>query len=226
MYKTIIIGIISIILGSCSSFNSSKGEDSVRNTKIDQEFSSLIEKGKVSPIIETTLFGNFKIGISEEEFSKTFQKYREEYKLIKTDEIGLEYCSVDDYEIPASIYTHSYIYISGSNEYYIEFLPEYLNGKLSAMYCSVKSAKKGEGKSLYKKLANEFATSNRGSKFKRWDAPNDSLSYFIKDNLAIMFYPQRDLDESSIQYINLPDEDELNSQREAANLARQSANDL
>ena len=61
-------------------------------------------------------------------------------------------------------------------------------------------------KEVYKFLADEFEKSERGKTFQKFilDINGGPSIIFIKDNIEINFFPQPNLDESSIQYNNVP----------------------
>ena len=192
-----------LIFCACRNANKNTSES------INDEYSEYSLQAEKSPILETKLFGGFELGMSPQQVDSVFNVWVHERKVMRADEADKTEATIIDYELDKpSIenYVYSY-YIGLPYPFGIKFYPEYLDDKLVGLFCSVKTPKENiNPKEAYKYLAEEFENSSRGEKFRKinMDIEGNPVIVFIKDNLEIMFFPQSELNESSIQYTNVP----------------------
>lgn len=209
-YLFLILG-LTLMISACK-------QNSQKNADNDEYITALIE-GQKSPINETKLFGGFELGMSPQQVDSVFNVWVHEGKVMRADEADKTEGTIIDYEIDKpSIdnYVYSY-YVGLPYPLGIKFYPEYLDDKLVSLFCSVKTPKENiNPKEAYKYLAEEFENSSRGEHFKKFniEIEGNPAIVFIKDNLEIMFFPQPELEESTIQYTNVPHQEKYLKQQE------------
>lgn len=195
--------ILLMIFGACKNNNNNSSES------VNDEYSKYRLQAEKSPVLETKLFGSFELGMSPQQVDSVFNVWVREGKVMREDEADKTEATIIDYELDKpSIdnYVYSY-YIGLPYPFGIKFYPEYIDDKLIGLFCSVKTPKENiNPKDAYKYLAEEFENSSRGEKFRKinMEIEGNPAFVFIKDNLEIMFFPQPEVDESSIHYTNLP----------------------
>lgn len=176
------------------------------------EYEAACKAASQSPMIENTLFAGFKFGMTENQVDSLIQELGNQGKLAKWSDVdqhmrkgeyGWRTIQIEPYS------THdSYDIEKGDTAFYINFYPTYLDGKLVDLFCSAKCPNKRlTGYAITQALIEMFCQSNSEKKFLRFDFP-DSTTVFIKDNLAISFFPQPkkglDYEEGSMQFVNMP----------------------
>lgn len=198
--KKIIFILFCVLVVSCK--NTQPKENPIIETAMDL--------AKKSPIKETKLFANFKIGMNEEQVDSVVKKLGEEDFLTLTEYIDEDSAPIESYYIFNSSYV---LCVDDVHKMYLSFAPEYLNGKLSEMMYSIKVAKEDKNKykeKPYEMLAHYFEKSERGRKFVKSSnlfKNNDSIFFYYKDNLIVSFQPNGQ--EGIMIYSNGPEQDEL-----------------
>lgn len=208
-----------LLLGLTFMFSACKQNSQKNADKVDDEYITAMTEAQKSPINETKLFGGFELGMSPQQVDSVFNVWVHERKVMRAEEADKTEASIidEDFDNP-SIDTYAYMYYVGLQyPLGIQFYPEYLDDKLVGLFCSVKTPKENiNPKESYKYLAEEFENSSRGEHFKKinMEIEGNPAIVFIKDNLEIMFFPQPELEESSIKYTNVPLQEKYLKQQE------------
>lgn len=192
----------------------------------NKEYADAYQNALNSEIIETKLLSDFRIGMTENQVDSVVKSLYHNGKLIYWDDINTEYVPIRD-ESEYAIGLSYYVFSNQGKEYYLSMHPDYKNGKLSRMFCTIKN-KTGQkiNKPLHIIFSEIFENTERGKSFRKFIVPminengvptSSQAIFFIKDNLEISFYPQIDTQEGTMQYRNIPDrqnDKELNSSNE------------
>lgn len=214
--QLVVLSILVFISSSCAK----KSQNDTNSNKEDEIYQAY-EKAMESPINERKLFGGFEIGMSPQQVDSVFNVWVKEGKVISWDEAGKTYATIDMNIDNASIKYYAYQYDVGlPYTLDIQFYPTYLDNQLVSLFCSVKTPKENMNpKEVYKFLADEFEKTERGKEFQKFELEEDGsqVVVFLKDNLEIIFFAQSNLEESSIEYNNIPSMEKLGEERQKEN---------
>ncbi len=202
-----IFPVLILCIVACSCQDKSDRQDAIKNKNFDKTY----DKALKSDIIETKLISDFHIGMTEAQVDSVIKCLYEKNRLQYWMDVNAEYAPIHDKDM-YTINTSYLEFILNGRFFYIKIRPEYINGKLSEMYCSIENK---EWQKLDKPphliFAEAFENSGRGKTFKKFTTPllntdgetiGESIAFF-KDNLEIsfIFTPE----ESLIVYQNIPD---------------------
>lgn len=200
-----------MILGysSCSNHASTNSEPNNAN---DEAFFEAFKKGETSDVIERNLLSGFQIGQDEGQVDSVIKSLYDRKALVYFLEVNEDYGTIhsaSDFDI----HTSSIEYHIAGKTFYLNLFPEYINGKLDGLFCSIVAMKDQKlEKPIYMYFSDAFESSERGKEFHKFDntfvdEETGEKHYridFIKDNLLISFYPQPDFEEGTIDYSNIP----------------------
>ncbi|MBD5189064.1 MAG: hypothetical protein HDS95_02135 [Bacteroidales bacterium] len=218
MRKILIVSLISLFFASCGN-KISKEENATSDDDSMLEFTTAYQNASSSPIVETKLFGDFLLGMSPTQVDSVFKIWVDKREIVNSLYAGkTETPIMDEFDVKCATISNSayHYYVGLGYPLDIQFYPKYIDEKLVGLFCSVDTPEENmHPGDVYKLLADEFETSERGRKFKKIKMINngDSSIIFIKDNLEIIFFPQKDRKSSSIQYINVPLQSKLSNSR-------------
>lgn len=209
--KWIIYAAASLLLASCKG----SAPTSESNPEI-QTYISHCQSAEKSPVTETTLFAGFRLGMTEEEVDSTAKALFDAGKMSFFFDRRDGFSTIHDREEVSLANGWEYEMPTTTGIYYINFIPRYYKGQLSQLFCTVKSQDSDlTSREITKTMITLFEGSDRAPAFKKYIL-RDSLDVsFIKDNLEISFYPQPELPEATIHYINLPTQKEENRMRDS-----------
>lgn len=199
--------VVEFLLNSCSGSQNSGTPAEV------QAYQDAIIAASNAEIAETKLLSEFRIGMSESQVDSVVKILYQENKLIHWLDVNSDYAPIRD-ESEYTIDLSYYIFSDNGKEYYLSMHPQYVNSKLSQLFCTIKN-KKGQKdeQPLHLIFSILFENSTRGKSFRKFELSmldekgnvDGKIMSFIKDNLEVLFYPQKDSNIGSIQYINVPE---------------------
>lgn len=184
---------------------------------VDAEgFRDAYQAAASSPAVERDLFAGFQFGMTEEQVDSVIGEIfnsgniRYFYDVLNCDP---DYATIHLRE-DFNVNTAYYVLTKGDTTLYVNFHPEYLDGKLARLICVAQSAKKDmSSEEITQYLIRVFENAN-GDRFSSYQF--DGVVSFIKDNMLVSFFPQAEsLAEGTIQYTNVPDAEALESQNKA-----------
>lgn len=176
---------------------------------------SVIDKGKKSDIIERNMFAGFKIGMAEEQVDSNLHRLYAEGKVVN---YGGRHGYITE-PIQDKMELSYYRLYDNDTIYYIRMYPTYCEGKLSGMTFIAECE---EGNMTAEQITDKlvalfkYANSDRINEFESVGLTDGVCSY-IKDNMWIVFFPQKNYPHGTMQFSNLPDSDKLEAEREKKN---------
>lgn len=161
--------------------------------------------------------------MSEAQVDSVVKSMFDEDNLIRSEDINEDYAPLYERDF-FNIYNSAYEFRHDTTPFYIEFTPEYLSGRLVALFCVIIPNKHYTYKRpIHKIMADIFQNSERGKTFKRVTLPyekgngeKEDFYYFIKDNLEVSFYHQGS-EKGTMHYHSIPDEEALSAQKQEQN---------
>lgn len=166
-----------------------------------------------SPIIETELLGGFKFGMTDHQVDSVIGALFDKGRLIHfLDAVNGEYgfASVHD-RGDFNITNSYYVLMDGDTAFYVDFHPDYSDGKLSGLFCSAECANREmSADEVTRALIRLFKDANADKEFAVFQLP-DNETAIIMDNLQVLFFPQPQLPQGSMQYFNMPVTGQLNN---------------
>lgn len=175
------------------------------------EYAKKYQTALQSEIKETKCIAGFEIGQTKAQVDSVWNDLYEKGLLIYFDDI-------DKFEAPIrgkESYTMDLTYVSFVNDkqrFYISVEPKLIDDKLSELFCIIKRSvqRAPSDKPIHILFSEFFENSERGRQFEKFIVPiensDEKLIAFIKDNMAIQFYPQPDENRGTLHYRNVPDE--------------------
>lgn len=175
------------------------------------EFAKKYQTALQSEIMETKCIAGFEIGQSKVQIDSAWNDLYERGLLVYFDDI-------DKFEAPVrgkESYDINFSYMSfvhDKQRFYISVEPKLIDDKLSELYCIIKRSSQYPAcdKPTHILFSEIFEKSERGRRFEKFIVPfansDEKMITFIKDNMAIHFYPQQGINEGTLHYRNVPDD--------------------